>query len=393
MDHVKKLVYTIVGCLTIVSLTFTICTKIGHCEDLGIVGLPLIYGQGQGFDSIVFTENHMRQINAIYAQNPSNGPMEVMLFGEYTDSTHYTVIGLNKYANGYDVQFENVTPDNAFPNLQYRCPARWVIWTISGDNVSYVRYGDSIDIWINNFVELGNNGYYDLKSGNLYKYPMWTAESYNGEIYDTDGNLIFSRTIPVPVPGHTKGGVLSNYIDSQDFLGNLPEVDEDPPSDTSSIPGWLNKILGGLGTINKSIQSGVLTIGDYIGQLKESVENGIAWVTQPYDSQIINDNVAPFLSDNALIQGFNSSKTSIQGVYSAIGSVSAKTRSQMVWDIPFNLPSMSQTFHAQIDFGWYENIRSTFEPFLNMFLMVGFLFSFIRSIPGILHGNSGEGDT
>ena len=54
IDHVRKTVYIIVGCLTIVSLVLTICHKVGHCASGGGSGVinsfPLPVGDGYGHD-------------------------------------------------------------------------------------------------------------------------------------------------------------------------------------------------------------------------------------------------------------------------------------------------------------------------------------------------------
>ena len=389
MDHIKKLVYIIVGCLTIVSLVFTLCHKVGHCAET-----PYQFPISTYFDE--------------YPSDYTGG----LSLDDYLNFIRNT---LHISDSSYYISY--YTFDNGVPYFR--------VVKFSGSNLSLysssnLGSNDRINITEANTRLSANQSVYvsaysvtfyyiKIQNGNFTKtgestYASWTFANSQYLFYSsadlTSGNdTCFYQTVERPDPGpnpHSKGAILGNYIDSVDLIeqdSSLPSVDTTPPFDTSSNPAWYQKILNGMGKINQSIKGGVLTIGDYLGQIKEDLENVIAWITETPDSNTILNNVQPYLAQNDLISGFLSSKTAIQSVYTSIGNVSAKTRNQMVWDIPFNLPSMSQTFHAIIDFGWYENIRSTLEPFLNMFLSIGFLFSLIRSIPGILHGNSGEGDT
>lgn len=425
IDHIRKVVYIIVGILTIISLVFTLYKKIGHASDSSTDSFLPIECDSKNFksDNGKSYSDFITDLNSIVSNSNTGFPgfntiPSNLIFRCHDDNgvIYYTAI----YSLGY-LYFRN--PNNNYSNLNFT------------NAVLQLSSGYSVNIF--------NNNYYSRTSVTTFRYVdgVLTRQSSNTQsgginltlsqmqnelffcssdeiLYYNTQNVFFvsddiSNNVPI-INGHSKGGVLANYQSSFDLLedsSDVPKVDTSVPSDSSSVPAWLGKILNGLGVIGNSIQSGVLTIGDYIGTLgesigeffnsvgekidaiKDSIDSFFAWVTEPPNNETILSNIQPYLESNSMIQGFLSSKNAIQGVYSDITGVTAKTSSQMKWTIPFNLPGLSNNFTATIDFGWYENIRSIVQPVLIMIISVSFILSLIRSIPGILHGNSPEGDS
>lgn len=408
IDHIRKVVYIIVGILTIISLVFTLYKKIGKASsdvNSPIIFSPPPYLFGNNIGSSYLFDNSLFSsiISDVITRRGDNYHDETIIIVPYSNELFVNVINRDNFP------LSSVVENGATLFSYSYCG----VYSYSG---TFLRqyFSGNIGIRLNDIFEtLDNRDYYKLNTS-VDGYPVFVY-SYSNLVV-TDTNLPFFSPFPqdIVVGGHSKGGVLANYQSSFDLLedsSDVPKVDTTSPADSSSVPAWLGKILNGLGVIGNSIQSGVLTIGDYIGTLgesigeffnsvgekidaiKDSIDSFFAWVTEPPNNETILSNIQPYLESNTMIQGFISSKNAIQGVYSDITGVSAKSSSQMKWIIPFNLPGLSNNFTATIDFGWYENIRSIVQPILIMIISVSFILSLIRSIPGILHGNSPEGDT
>lgn len=411
IDHIRKVVYIIVGILTIISLVFTLYKKIGKAASSDSVifyrGFPLYYG-GSIAHADIKPDSFYTQIvdDAInFSDNYISGYPVIVL--KLKNSSNFGVCVLTSSFSSPQM------PNTVSTSSSFRFTSGYYL-TYNSDGT---RIGSSYAY--NTYIYYGK--VFDNINGTLVYILSDITESYPVYIYNAE-NFTFSNGVQiftkyhenVNPSGHNKGGVLANYQNSFDLLedsSDVPKVDTSTPTDSSSVPAWLGKILNGLGVIGNSIQSGVLTIGDYIGTLgenigeffnsvgekidaiKDSIDSFFAWVTEAPNNETILSNIQPYLESNTMIQGFISSKNAIQSVYSDISGVNAKTSSQMKWSIPFNLPGLSNNFTATIDFGWYENIRSIVQPILIMIISVSFILSLIRSIPGILHGNSPEGDT
>lgn len=415
IDHIRKVVYIIVGILTIISLVFSLYKKIGKAasSDSSIFfnGFPMyVGGKIASADSYnnsiiqIIIDDSIQRFSSYVSGNP--------IYVTYNSSQNRFIVNHPRISDGVT----NATmPNGLSSNNSVITFYQWRSFSYDADTGQYLTVSSNTNQSLNLFSVLENfQGTYLYKLNTVTtNYPIYV---YNAEnLKFSNGVQIFTKYQENLNPsGHSKGGVLANYQSSFDLLedsSDVPKVDITSPDDSSSVPAWLGKILNGLGVIGNSIQSGVLTIGDYIGTLgenigeffnsvgekidaiKDSIDSFFAWVTESPNNETILSNIQPYLESNTMIQGFISSKNAIQGVYSDITGVNAKTSSQMKWTIPFNLPGLSNNFTATIDFGWYENIRSIVQPILIMIISVSFILSLIRSIPGILHGNSPEGDT
>ena len=301
IDHVRKTVYIIVGILTIISLVFSLCKKVGLCASGGGSGVinsfPLPVGDGYGHNFTFTDEDAQNIINSVTDFDNSFPTIDYIAFYDYTPSNNDLMV-----ACLYNPIFTEVATNSS--NLLSLSGSTSNIWS-GGSYVGYLylhynltTHQVSGKAWRNSYFQIVTLSWFESVSGgfslklneNLYTYPIWIRSNSD---YFANSNPIFS--------GHSKGGVLTNYIDSSDLIeqdSSLPSVDVTPPSDSTSIPSWLQKILSGIGKVNQSIKGGVLTIGDYIGQ---GFHNVIDWFTEPFDQEAFSDE----LNEIALIKRFS----------------------------------------------------------------------------------------
>ena len=357
IDHVRKIVYIIVGILTIILLVFSLCKKVGLCAEssnspIEFDPLPYIYGNYIGYsdDPNSSIANNSRILSCI--------DTAINNYSGYVDSMGYLVQERNN--GGIQVAFftpdsngKIVLPDNSSDfthQISFTCTtSRLVYW--SNNSVSDV--GTSFLFKPSNAIETINGQTIYKTNTRALGYVLYI---HNPQLFvDSEGNQYFATSyepdIPIGPIGHSKGGVLSNYIDSHELLedsSDLPEVDTTQPSDPTTN-NLLQKILNGLGVINGSIQSGVLTIGDFIGQ---GFENVINWFTEPFDSEQFNSD----LNQIALINDFSNLKTQVEncGMFDWSDVTPAQSLS-FTFDVGGAvLPHTS----CVVDFSWYTGLTA-----------------------------------
>ena len=389
IDHVRKTVYIIVGCLTIVSLVLTICHKVGHCasseNNVGYTSFPLPFGldSGYGLTSEQVSVLSSYDLDGLIdsANSIMNANADSVCLIDWTSSSNFII--------GFYNSSWVVSPSS---NSLYGCTV-----TIGGGSPQItqgIRWnGSSWDWWWSNAwgapIYIGNhltplpNGEYSLNSGEFISfYPIYSRAT---EFVDSNDNIIFTSNITPSFSGHSKGGVLTNYIDSDDLIeqdSSLPTVDTTGPSDPSSNSGWFQKILNGLGKINQSIKGGVLTIGDYIGQ---GFENVINWLTEPFDQEAFSDE----LNQIALINDLSSLKTLVENC--GMFDWSDVTPAQSVsFTFDFGGAVLPHT-SCVIDFSWYTGtVKNLCVGVLCTFLVIGLLVTIINQLPNIIGGKSGD---
>lgn len=383
IDHVRKTVYIIVGCLTIVSLVLTICHKVGHCAESSQTSipynpLPLYFGSGIGYSDVIPESTILNMVDHCITSCPNyvqGTPVVVTPFQEYGNvkvsvfvvnvssppgvvSDYYST-NLFKFNYIYCETYNSIGGSfNVFTNGQFDCKLSEIREQINGN-------------WV-------------YKQGYLAVYPIYI---YNYEnLYNSNGEQLFAEYgSSTPSIGHTKGGVLANYIDSDELLeddSQLPSVDVTPPSDPSVSSGWFQKILNGIAKVNQSIKGGVLTIGDYIGQ---GFENVINWFTEPFDSEQFNSD----LNDIALINDFSNLKTQVEncGMFDWSDVTPAQSLS-FTFDVGGAvLPHTS----CVVDFSWYTGtVKNICVAVICTFLVLGLLVTIINQLPNIIGGKSGD---
>lgn len=380
------MVYIIVGILTIISLVFTIYKKISHAAGSETNAIefnppPLLVGENIG----PYSAYQRSLINSIVDDAINRSGLG-----------NYSCLVL-PYQNILWVAFMNDrSPEyslSGFYVYYYKCYE----YNLSG---SYTREysGGQLFIDVPLVYENINGVDYYKGTGQSVSYPVYirNMDTY----FFTSGSTVFTdHSISVGPDGHSKGGVLSNYIDSEDLLENssdLPKIDTTPPADPSNTSGWLGKILNGIGKINQSIQGGVLTIGDYIGSGTETINNTITevqndvhnhyqWATEPFDkSQFENGvNSIPLISD--LI----ACRTTIEN--SGMFDWSDVSPAQSVsFSFDFGGSVLPHT-NTVIDFSWYTGtVKNICVAVLCTFLVLGLFVTIVNQIPSIIGGHSGD---
>jgi len=251
-----------------------------------------------------------------------------------------------------------------------------------------------------------------LTSGLLFGYPLYVFE----DIY-INGTLFFSDNPLTASDGHSKGGNIADY--SEDIT---PVSD---PSDTSAIGGsggWLSKILQGLNKINSSIGRGFSNIVDNLKDFFNPIFGGIETqldsiiggfsqfqviVSDFYNMGVTNGEFSistllhnfVFCSPTRLNTIWNASQTgqainSLKGCLTSVVNCYSATPSEHVyWRFDFsNTTLFSNVGVITINFDWYNSIRTPVITLFSVFFILGFLFLWIRKIPGIISGASSNSD-
>lgn len=401
IDHVRKTIYIIVGILTIISLVFSLYKKISHAASsdespIEHNGLPYLIGPGIGYyDSI----DRSFVLNCVDDAIQRAGSV----------ASDHTIIGV-PYNGHFAVMFLKTDPlniDGSGSNfvLNYVVSYDYII---NGGFNTFVNNA-SFTIQVYNVLEtIDNHTFY--KSSNAH-YPVYLR---NPEYFvNMSGTQIFADSdseVPVIPDGHSKGGVLANYIDSDDLLENnsdVPKVDTTPPSDPSNNSGWFQKILNGIGKLNQSIQGGVLTIGDYIGQIGDSIGQKIDEFRQDFGNLVGGigekiDNIFSWLSEDFDKNEFQSGLNSIPLISDLNGLHTLVNNSGMFnWSDVTAAQTVSFTFdfggavlpHSSttIDFSWYTGtIKNICVALICTFLVLGLLVTIINQLPSIIGGHSGD---
>lgn len=324
IDKIRKIIWIIVGALTILSLVFALAKKVGLAassdsgsSDFQVSELPFSIGSGIGTQGLVLDQEWLASIdNRLRAENANRvlSNFSCIVIDEFVSENNFTLAWyantLNYYGEVYNYSFVNlVVSDNNSYNLglfDYRI----YIYYRDG-NVTFSSRGGAgypVSFYSNYLVELNPSGtsYQYAFSHYQHNYPVY-LNSYSINLPANSNTDVLAFQLysepddPIP-SGHSKGNVIINYEDSIDQVednSSLPSVDVTPPSDPSNNASWFQKILNGLKTINQNLKAGVVTIGDYIGQgiqdLKDHIETMTSNIQQSI--QLVIDNFNEKFSD------------------------------------------------------------------------------------------------
>lgn len=441
----KKLLVCIVATFGITAMVFSCCKKIGLCASSGSTvysDFPLPISSDYGGFSY-----SQEDYDSIFSTLESKGITPILLYG-YEVGGYWNLKAVFTYGSNADVSSYSISKNNN-GTLGYGFSTAWVRYdgfttTVGGgyDGASTVNYSNWFTTSPSGSSVLPENTF-------LFGYPLALNSQLDGKVYFSDGSLAFEVPSSSPIiSGHTKGGVLSNYIDSDDLLENssdLPKVDTSAPSNSSSIPDWLQKILNALGRVNQSIQGGVLTIGDYIGSMTEkigewfqntidSIEGFFGRVEDKLDDiidsiQDLFDGTTVSQAQSVWEQEFNNSvfkdfvdlKSTIEtDILTPIKNANApSTLSFTIPLISVNVPRLVNSGghvstvtnnvylfgqSVTLDFSWYSrsisggvfngsSIRDYLVPIIATFLYVGMVVHLLFKIPSFLNGSSGFSNT
>ena len=282
MSKTKKVLSIILITLLILSTVFTLMKKVGLCASSetvnnNITDLPLPIGSGVGYD-VNFGPAQIAAIKSFYAQyNISEDKVAYMLFNEASDSDNYSIYVFylapenpNYYpravlSSGSDLSDYQIT-FSGFCGMFY-----FVNGSMSA-NSGMGASQTSITISTASFLDSTQvQGQYTLKSGNLYRYPIY---SVFGDIFDySDEDLILFS------PDSNGGGSDSpgfnhyfwdNYQDSIDDIDSNNNIWKPNYQNPTNQQGFWDNVTDFFNRSFKSllggISGGVKTIGDYIEQ-------------------------------------------------------------------------------------------------------------------------------
>lgn len=398
MNKAFKVIRFIFYALAIVSMVFTLVKKIGHAAsgggsgvpDVRVESFPLPFGDGSnmGYDSSVIVPSEVAQlvIDSPDRVINSSWPLLALTVNEYNPQSNILRVTAWTSLNG-STPYITLTNVNNYPTLegnilvhadqQYGFEvdlnnnvARWVIFNTSGFSPS------------NYLSSLPTGGSYLPENTWFYGYPIYMSE---GAVLEVDGNEIFTRDLQQSIE-NGMGEVLEKFdilLDGQQGISDgIGDIND-------NITRQGNGIISKLEQLRQHITD---TFGSFRSWLYDTLiaplVGWFSWLTQPYNSQEIENYIAtlPYSQD------INTFRGAINGFTGSWSAVTPSDGSDLVFDIPFQLPYRNTIYHASIDFTWYENIRYLIVPFIMCFLFFGFALSLLRSIPGIFHGNAPDNE-
>lgn len=430
MTKTKKILSIILLTLLIISIVFSLAKKVGLCasSETSVDGfypitepLPI---NGSYFGSSFNVNQEV--IDSVLDVSTNSYDSAIVVYEEST-TQNYVTFEVFQFNNGFEVLGHH---SNGLEG--------WFTWRFNVSHTCHVKYdfnnntasvvgnfggGNSgTGVSYNSFSQLPNNQYYLPYHTYCFEYPVWV----NGGSLSYNGTTYFQNYVVDSFSGHSKGGVLSNYIDSDDLIeqdSSLPTVDTTSPADPSSNSGWFQKILNGLSKINQSIKGGVLTIGDYIGQGFENLTNFIGSSFQNLidniqdffgdvkdkiddfndmvedklntiisffhfpSSQEVSDFIDNYLDGTPLGDLVDFLKVHINNIANLLG-VGVVVPTSLKFDFTLNLLGVSIPF--SIDFSWYTvQVRNAVITAFLVFFYPGLFLHFLFQIPAMLQGASG----
>lgn len=387
--------------LVIISMVFTLVYKVGHCasdssEVLYFESMPYIVENNVGASGLISEAVILRIVDYVLTYD-TLGSSESLLIVPYGDSNNYHIAAMipNSSPNIFDDYVGNYI-------LYYRVSYDF---DSSGNFISSVSNA-AFRIYLNNALEYINNRYVYRFNYFSDSYPVYVRNPQN---YRTTNNTqVFTNRIG----GHHKGGSIADIIDSIEDSSELPQVDDSSPSDSSSLPAWLQKILSALKSINSNLRgigvSIVSGIGELIDKISEFCENIWDWIQNKFNNFI--DNIGGVISDyndlkdtdvndvitaldNSIIFGGFSTFKGYLSTLDSIFNVSA-SESAPVWRIPLNGTVLysSRLQYIDIDFSFFDRFHDVWLAFISLVFGFGMIFHILKSIPGIFHGLPGSHD-
>ena len=252
----------------------------------------------------------------------------------------------------------------------------------------------------------------------LYNYPVY----YSGGNITGRNGVLFAQYLPpvIDFDGLGFGDISGSITPSQDYDGKGFDFDLDISIDLNPLQVLGEEIRDGIGTLKDRVVEGFQTIGGKIDTFKDRVVEGFQtiggkidtfkdrvvegfqtltsipskvsdiydYITEPFDEEKFSEK----FEEMELGQEFTTFRTDIES-FTGTFNVAPAAAEDVRFSIPFTLPYVNQNLQAVIDFSFYDRIRSIVVPFFTVFLIFGMVWSLIRSIPGILHGTSPDGDS
>lgn len=405
-DSIYKSLRIILISIVIIGCVFNAYNMIGHCassesSDSYSTDLPFYVGSGWGNN---FTASQIFTIvttcdDAITQNNMYNWTfpdIDAILLYDW-DNTYYNFVCLSgEGLFSSDKSTFEPSYCRFASNVDGYTTQIKVTLLKSDLSFSSIGYSSTMDFsnsaW---FSSSPSGGYVFNKSVDCALYPVYITDDI---VYN---NIVYFTQAPTSTPEYdwnTIGSMISNISEIED--SNLPQVDINPPSDTSSIPSWLQKILNALKTINLSIQAVGVTIANNFKNLLDSLKGFL----QPYLDSILEkfDSIIDYLSEffafPSAQEVFNILSTSqvyifvntVKGYFSQLSQfLGVGLTVPQALSFSFNTGANNGYFSnisLTLDFSWYENVRSIVLPVILTFLYCGMALHFYRALPGLIGG-------
>ena len=414
--------------LAIVSMTFTIFYKVGHCEEpfLGASSggssnssyytfatpLPVVPEIGCSkplTDTIISALVNRIQSGPYptgypYHEHGFNN-INLILFREYSaaNNTVEVIAYYDGYINYFSWPSDLTTGSNLVGFKSLNNYGLRLTYDITNDSITYVSS-------VNGTYTLA---YYAIGNSNCYIYtafsdPILNIDIYgiktsfdivNYPIYLRDGSLsysgdvIFSSSVSPSGGESDKQDAIDDIDDSIEDSSQLPQVDDDLPADPTT-PNLIKKILTALKTINSTIGGTGISIVDHLKKILGKLD--------------LLDDIHEFYEDYKRIKNTSSSDvvTAFQGtiIYTTYSNIRSDITSfgnmfnvtpasvAPSWTIPLNGTVLYNASYPNIviDFGFYDRFRNTVSNILVAILTCSCVFNIIRSIPDIITGASGD---
>lgn len=400
LDKTKKIIYIVVGTLTIITLVFSLMKKVGLCASSGGTNYLVLPSDEASlpFPIVNYSPIPNDIIEHYVSEAYSSGwgqylnPDWYFFISDY-DNNNYVV----RVATGIKLSFSSSVDswDDFFESsyaLNYDVDGG-VQFTISKTDFSEVSReyrGSDFSKYYSSMGEASPTGGRVLVPNTIYTGYILASNSESMSIYSGFG----SGTVFYQVPSDNSG---INFEEGS--VTSLPSLDPltGTPDSSDTQDGLFSKLKGWLSTIQSNIYNGF-----------KNLEENLTSFFKPYLDNIKNffglltdkDQLEDFIccdEDRALeiIEASEVGSTAL--AFKDIGDnifgiVNATPSEHVYWTFDFSDTILDSCGTITINFDWYESIRNVVTPLFCAFFYVGMLLLIIRKIPGIISGASSNSD-
>lgn len=393
--------------LAIISLIFSLSKKFVHAEGSSVSTLPLPYGFGSGYGYREWTGQNPIPYLVDYCEDNNISCYGLLMYEQASDNSYVIVTVMKE-----DFYYSMRNNSGAIPTY----PPIYLL-DIDGSSVIdairlKIELDGTISVYQSDFQLSGAtlylNGLNVVSSGVAFlNYPLYYQDFGDISCFSDNGvgwytGFEFLGDIPSgggDYPGFGTGSIIGTVTD---YDGNGFDYDLDISIDLNPLVVLGEEISGKLDVFKDRVVEGFQVIGDKIDSFKDRVVQGFQtlstipskvsdiydYITEPFDEQKFNTK----FQQMGIGQEITTFRTDIES-FTGVFDVAPATSEEVRFTIPFTLPYINQSYNAVIDFSFYDRIRTVIIPFITVFLVFGMLWSLIRSIPGILHGTSPDGDS
>ena len=382
--------------LAIVSMTFTIFYKVGHCASSDNSNLtdqssiPIAVSFGYGFNPNDWSTLSQTDVVPILHAEMNNHVGS----GNYRDAKKYFFYEFDSSNNRitFVCVFERTNQGSSnglYPSLCYYDSSNN---TINYEQIykGYITLNMS-DLTVYDYREtfqnlvIPVNTFTNVLHHNTALYPFFV----NSELYDDNSVQIYKHL----ATSSSRQDSIDDIDEGIEDSSQLPQVDDNSPSDPTTN-NFLKKLLSALKTINSTIGGVGISIIDHFKQLISSIGE-YSIIKQFYEdyNNIRNTSSSDVVSafQGTIIyttySNIRSDISSFLNMFNVTPASSAPT-----WKIPLNGTVLyNQNYpNIVIDFGFYDRFRNTVSNILVAILTCSCVFNIIRSIPDIITGASGD---